>query len=70
MRLTNLLHRPFDLCLMAVMLSKQVRGPLACSSGTRGQRVNRLSAAQESFRQDRECSPTEILESSEARDGE
>lgn len=54
-------------------VSMEVKGPVVYSSrprGPRGRGVNRLSAAQESFHQDRECNPMEILESSEARDGE
>lgn len=49
-----------------------MKGLVVYSSGLRGRGmgVNRLSAAQESFHQDRECNPMEILESSEARDGE
>lgn len=47
-----------------------MKGLVVYSSGPQGQGVNRLSAAQESFRQDRECNPVEILQSSEARDGE
>ncbi len=71
MRLTNGLHQSvFDLFLMALMSSMEVKGLVVYSSGPRGRGVNRLSAAQESFHQDRECNPMEILESSEARDGE
>lgn len=51
-------------------VSMEGKGPAVYSSGLRGQGVNRLSAAQESFHQDRECNPMEILESSEARDSE
>lgn len=47
-----------------------MKGLRVHSGGRRGRGVNRLSAAQESFHQDRECSAMEILESSEARDGE
>ena len=53
-------------------VSMEVKGLVVYSSGPWGwgRGVNRLSAAQESFHQDRECNPMEILESSEARDGE
>lgn len=47
-----------------------MKGLLVCSCGCRGQGVNRLSVAQESFHQDSERNPVEILESSEAEAGE
>lgn len=51
-------------------VSMEVKGLLVYSCGWRGQGVNRLSVAQESFHQDSEHNPVEILESSEAGDGE
>lgn len=71
MRLTNGLHQPvFDFFFDGSDVSMEVKGLVVCSSRPRGWGVNRLSAAQESFHQDRECNPMEILESSEARYGE
>lgn len=71
MRLTNGLHQPvFWFIFDGSDVSMEVKGLRVHSGGRRGRGVNRLSAAQESFHQDRECSPMEILESSEARDGE
>lgn len=47
-----------------------MKGLLVCSRGRRGQGVNTLSVARESFHQDSERNPVEILESSEAGAGE